>query len=105
MPISYFQFENLIRSRVPFVLFSWGFEFKGWFKNIEQMHLEQVLRRADQIALLLPELQKNLEQPIVLVCRDGKESKAQMEKLEAVGFKNVYFVLGGYSEMENDRSV
>lgn len=103
MPIGYFQFENLIRTRVPFVLISWGFDFKEWFRGLEKMHVEQVLRRVDQLPMLLPELQQNLEQPIVFVCHDGKQSKAQMEKFESLGFKNVFYVIGGWEAMDAER--
>lgn len=104
MPIGFFQFENLIRTRVPFLMFTWGLDFKDWFTGLEKMHVEQVLRRADQIALLLPELQKNLEQPLLFVCTNGEQSKAQMEKFESLGFKNVFYVHGGWQAMDAERA-
>lgn len=104
MPIGLFQFENLIFTHVPFILFAWNFDFAGWFKGLEQMHLQQVLRRGDQLLMLLPELQRDLNQPIVLVCENGLESKAQAEKLEAMGFKNVFYVIGGWKKMSEERA-
>lgn len=103
MPIGFFQFENLVRNRVPFVLFAWNCEFNGWYSGLEQAHLKQVLRSGETLDTSLMDLKKDLSQPIVFVCERGDLSKRSAEELERQGFKNIFYVLGGYQEMKRQR--
>lgn len=105
MPIGYFQFVNLIQSRVSFVLFSQNYDFAGWFLSVEQRHLEGILRPVENLDLetLNPFLPPGLEEPIVLVCTDGSTAPRAAKELEAKGYLNVYYVLGGWRALLEER--
>lgn len=102
-PLGFFQFENLIRNRVPFTLITWDCDFSNWYSGVEKMHLEKVSRAGEKLAHILSELERDPTQPIVLVCKNGDTSAKAAADLQRQGFKNVFVVAGGYHEMERQR--
>ncbi len=106
MGLGFFQFDNLLKNRVPFVLLSYGVDFVGFDQGIFQKHLEK------NLVLIEPketfsyiETQKFVkEQSMVLVCTSGEVSQKFAKKLEASGYKNVFFVTGGYKTLIEEKN-
>ncbi|PWU22271.1 MAG: rhodanese-like domain-containing protein [Bdellovibrio sp.] len=103
MSIGFFQFDNLIRQRVPFVLLSWECDLSDWYAGLEAEHLRRVCRDGRQVDQLLPELRRDLISPVVLLCRDGIYSSKLAAEMGGQGFTNVFFVLGGLDQMLKER--
>jgi rhodanese-related sulfurtransferase len=105
LPIGYFQFDNLIKNRVPFYLVRTDVGVEAAYGVIERLHVQnyslvlQALNFADaQVAL--NERQARKEDPVVVLCDDGKESQKVANELTAQGYLNVYFVLGGWQMLQ-----
>lgn len=96
MPIGYFQFCNLISNRIPFKMYVWGYRFDGWFQGAERTHLETVMRNGEDFENERGQLELQKDQPIVLVCERGQDSKNRAQQLSSEGFLNVYYVLDGW---------
>ncbi len=95
--IGYFQFDNLIQSRVPFLLVNLGADFTDWYKGPWAMHLESANMECsitDAVELVQA---KGLPSHFALVVIDveGKQAADIALALEKVGFSNVYFVKNG----------
>lgn len=99
-----FQFENLIRNRIPFTLLNLGADLQGLFPAFYQSHLERHLMpstaagaAADIAAAKLPK-----DHALVVICADGTDSAAVSGDLENAGYHNVYFVGGGTAQVRRD---
>lgn len=106
MGISYYQFNNLLKNRVPFVLISYEVDFKNFDIGIFQAHLEKHLVRStpNETLSYLKSQNLPLEQSIVLACPEGKTSEKMAQKLEKAGYKNVYFLSGGYEKILDEKT-
>ncbi len=106
MGIGYYQFNNLIKNRVPFVLLNYGVDFKNFEKGIFQAHLEKhlVITTPEETLNYLKAQNFPLEQSIILACPEGKMSEKIAQKLEKAGYKNVYFLSGGYQNILKEKS-
>ena len=105
MGIGFYQFDNLIKNRVPFVLISYGVDFKNFDTGIFQNHLEKqlVLIEPKEIFDYVKKQKFSLEQSFILICTDGKLSQKNALKLEKMGYKNVFFINGGYQNLLKER--
>lgn len=107
--LGYFQLENLMENRVPFILLSWGQSFEGWFTGTGKMHLGAVLKvipetsKAKEALALILDLKLSQENPVVVVGPNQKISEETSTLLEKQGFKNVFLVSGGFPGLEKDR--
>ena len=100
-PIGFFQFDNLLRNRIPFLLLKQASaDVESMFGPMERSHvrnfslpLEQMDLPAAQAALADRQAQK--DSPVVVLCENGKASLALAQKLSEQGYLNVYYVLEG----------
>jgi rhodanese-related sulfurtransferase len=104
--IGYFQFDNLVQNRVPFVLLSFDIDFSAFYSlTVPQRHLESQLISSSKDKAIEVLKSKSIapETPIVLVCSQGKVSGRVASLLEKKGFTNVFLVQGGYEALMKDR--
>ena len=104
--IGFFQLDNLIQNRIPFMLINMGPSIANWYTSIYQRHAENCenLTNVDQAAADLELKKIPKEFAIVLCCDDGKKSMALFEELAKKAYTNVYVVDGGYQQMMTERS-
>lgn len=95
--IGVFQFENLVKNRIPFALLNFGCDLTGLFSPFHQSHLaSQLVDASHGDAMKIVEDGKiPKEGAIVLLCGDGSQSKATAAALEKAGYMNVFVVDGG----------
>jgi rhodanese-related sulfurtransferase len=108
--IGFFQFDNLVQGRVPFVLFSFGIKVSDDYQYLEKKHLEGVTHilssssTPHEVLQKALELNLNKEHPIVALCQDGQISALAVTALEAANFKNCYFLNGGYIDLQKQKA-
>lgn len=115
--ISFYQLENLILQRVPF-------KFVELFQNSSAdelakessldafKHLNPYYQRffkeqflaadLDQIVKGSSDFILSFESPIILICQDGLSSNEFALALEKVGYKNIYLIEGGLTQLLAD---
>lgn len=109
MPLGYFQFDNLLKNRVRFFILSWVDLAPLNYKLMEKHHLDSVTTRIDEIGDFvalksrIQEMGLEAAAPILLIDENGVRSKDWAAQLEAEGFLNVYWALGGLTELVNER--
>lgn len=104
--IGYFQFDNLVRGRVPFLLVNMGVDLSVWYKSVEAMHLANVTVNCTPENYLEQVKSKNLPPhfAIVVIDQDGSQSKKIADSLEAAGFMNAHYVRGGFNGIEKEKN-
>lgn len=104
--IGYFQFDNLVRGRVPFLLVNFGVDLSVWYKSVEAMHLANVTVEATADNYLEQIKAKNLPPhfAIVLLDQDGVQAKKFAASLEEAGFMNAHYVRGGFQGIAQEKS-
>ncbi len=112
LPLGFFQFDNLLRNRVPFALLRSPVDLESAFGPMEKIHLRTYSINLDSLQLsnaqaALKERGTRKEDPIVVLCETGEASQKLADELAAQDFMNVYFVLDGWKgiqeEMRADR--
>lgn len=103
LPIGSFQFDNLVRGRVPFFLIRSGVDIESAYGVMEKMHIRNFSLELDKLEMTaaeaaLAERKARKEDPIVVLDEKGDESKKLAQSLTDAGYINVYFVLGGWQE-------
>jgi rhodanese-related sulfurtransferase len=104
LPIGFFQFDNLVRGRVPFFLLRPEMDIESVYGVMEKLHLRNFSLVIDQLELpqaetALNERKARKEDPVVVLDQNGVHSKKLAMALAEAGHLNVYFVLGGWSEI------
>lgn len=99
-----FQFENLIRNRIPFVLLSIKADISNLFPAYHQSHLDRQTHQTDSTNALktVQEISAPAEQAIVLVSPDGHQCEKVANQLEAAGYTNVFWVRGGVAALRQE---
>ena len=103
--IGFFQFDNLIRNRIPFVILNLGVDLKDFYKlPLYQTHLESIsIPATPESAVIEIQKRKILNHEAVLVlCASGETSSAVVDQLENAGFTNVFFAKTGYEGLKTD---
>ncbi|PIS10059.1 MAG: MFS transporter [Bdellovibrio sp. CG10_big_fil_rev_8_21_14_0_10_47_8] len=106
LPIGFFQFDNLVRNRIPFVLIRTELDVETMFPATERAYLQthtSVVSELDwkQVTAHLTERKVNKEDPVLILCQDGKKSQAIADRLSAQ-YMNVYYVLGGFQSLKDE---
>lgn len=111
--LEFFQFDNLIRGRVPFHVLNLGVNFDTLYP-IAKLPVERLQLRnreiviavagasgaAEQLALAEIQQQKIAKQdPIIVACSNGLLSEKVASLLSSDGYANVYYLKGGLEEM------
>lgn len=104
--IGYFQLENLIQNRVPFILLNLGPSLVPLYISVFKMHLEnhEILTDESLAIKTLEEMKAPLDAALVLICEDGLKSSRLLIELEKKSYSNVYLMDGGYQQLMTERS-
>jgi rhodanese-related sulfurtransferase len=108
--IGAFQFDNLVKGRVPFLFVNLGVDTSSIFPHVYKMHLERMqmqvahgelksLSPEDIVAHILSQ-GKPLSEAIIVLCEDGSQSAAIGAALEAAHFINVFVIEGGWKAVQ-----
>ena len=115
--ISFYQLENLILQKVPFKFIelfqssspdeptkeSTLDAFKHLNPYYQRFFKEQFLAAdLDQLVKGSNNISLTMESPIILICQDGLSSNEFALALEKVGYKNIYLIEGGLTQLLAD---
>lgn len=104
--IGFFQLDNLVRNRIPFVLLSLGVDFAKFYDEIVyQNHLFSQTISTTRESILKDLSSRNIpsESAVVLVCPQGDVSVRLMSTLEKHGYSNVFLIRNGFQGLLKDR--
>lgn len=104
--IGYFQFNNLLQSRVPLVLVVLDeIDLKPWYNSLIHMHLENVSIFCDSTRAVGLVNEKKLPPHFAIIILDmhGQNSPKVTEDLEKAGYLNVYYVKNGFVGISEER--
>jgi rhodanese-related sulfurtransferase len=104
LPIGSFQFENLVRGRVPFFLLRTAIDIESAYGVMEKMHIRNFSLVVEKLEMemalaALSERKARKQDPVVVLDQDGVQSKALAQALTDDGYINVCFVIGGWQEI------
>lgn len=104
--IGFFQFDNLVQNRVPFVLLNLGPSLASLYISVYKMHIEnhEISTDENQAIKVLEEMKVPLDAAIVLICEDGIKSSRLLIQLETKGYSNVFLMDGGHQQLMTERS-
>jgi rhodanese-related sulfurtransferase len=96
MELALFQLENLLLTRTRFCFL----DLRTQRAEDQDRKLEFILKNATPLPAAdvekhLRSLQLAKDQPVIMICENGKVSLAVAARLEALGFTNAYVVAGG----------
>ncbi|MFP5518537.1 MAG: rhodanese-like domain-containing protein [Bdellovibrionia bacterium] len=105
--ISYFQLDNLVRTRTHFIFINYAEDISSWFGPLEKIHLRNFQRNwpPNDVVTELQNMKAPLEQAIVVLCQDGHKSKELVNQLTSSGYLNVYYVDNGYEGLLKEKGV
>lgn len=104
--IGFFQLDNLVKNRIPFTMLCFDTNLDNFYNlSIYQSHLQnQMLSTSlEQLESDLTTKKLNTESALVILCEDGQISQKAIEKIQSLGYMNVYFISGGKKQLLNDR--
>jgi rhodanese-related sulfurtransferase len=104
--IGFFQFDNLMQSRVPMVLVLLvDAPLKPWYNSMIGMHIDNISLRTTAEAAVAAIQGKNLPPHFAVVVLDSNESQspAIVHELEKLGYLNAYYVKGGWDALVAER--
>lgn len=104
--IGFFQLDNLINNRVPFLFFNMsGNTLSSWYTSLNKMHVDtyEILAEPQQVLAELESRQAPQDYAIVLLCQNGDQSMKTYADLTKKAYTNVYVVDGGYQQMMTDK--
>lgn len=101
--IGFFQLSNLVRNKVPFTLFTLGFNPpENLTGDLKLLMAKAVATSSTDLLILIDEMKLTHGHPIVLLCDDGIASAAMSSQLAKKGFLNVYRVKNGWRGLETN---
>jgi hypothetical protein len=105
--IGFFQFDNLIRNRIPFLILNLGADLANFYRlPLYQKQLESLCLNVSPESAL-DELRKRNLQPheaVVVLCETGELSGPLVDQLESQGFSNVFYCKEGLGSLKADAS-
>jgi rhodanese-related sulfurtransferase len=112
--IGFFQFDNLVKGRIPFRFVNLGIDTDAVYPHIYKSHLERLQLQVPEGRLqdmpphdVVAQLQSQgvaAGDAIILLCEDGEKSEAIAEALDRAGFLNVFLVRGGWEKLLEERA-
>ncbi len=104
LPLGFFQFDNLVKGRVPFFLLRPDMDVESVYGVMEKMHLRNFSLILEKLELphaqtALDERKARKEDPVVVLDQTGEQAKKLAQSLADAGYLNIYFVLGGWQEI------
>lgn len=102
--IGAFQFENLVRNRIPFILLNLTEPVTGLFASFQQSYLDNqtVATTPGQALAALRERNLPTEQAIVILCADGQDSRRALAQIIDAGYSNAFIISGGARQLKQD---
>ncbi len=107
--IGFFQFDNLVKGRVPFLFVNLNIDTNALYPHIYKMHLDRMLltipdqdlaaMEAAKIVSFIQDQKHPSHQAIVLLCENGEKSELIAHTLEGAGYVNVFVVAGGWLQL------
>lgn|GEM_PF-1631511 len=106
LKINFYQLDNLINNRVPFLFFNMSESLLSWYSSVSKMHVEtyEIMLKENQLIAVLTEKTAPKNYAIVLLCDEGSVSLQLAENLEKLAYTNVYVIDGGYQQMVTERN-
>lgn len=104
--IGFFQFDNLIQTRTPFLLILLDeVELTGWYNSVINMHVQNISVKCQTTEALNSVMEKNLPPhfAIVVLDKDASTSPGVVAQLEKAGFINSYYVAQGFEGLKKER--
>lgn len=104
--IGYFQFDNLLRNRVPLILVMLDeVDLKSWYDSMVKMHIDNISLKCNPEDALELILNKKLPNSfgVVVLDKNGEKSPAVVAGLEKAGFTNAYYVKNGFVGISAER--
>lgn len=103
--IGFFQFDNLIRGRIPFLLINLGVDLGPWYNSVEGLHLANCTLACTVDNYLQQIQSKNLpvHYAIIVIDHDGTQAKSIASQLESMGFINAHYIRGGVKGLEEEK--
>ncbi len=103
--IGFFQLDNLITNRVPFIFLNFSESLKDWYDALGKMHLQtyEVQLKPEDLTSFLQQKPHTKDTAIVILCNDGKTSEKIYDQLLNLAYTNVYVINGGYQQMVTER--
>jgi len=111
--IGFFQFDNLVKGRVPFLFVNLNVDTSALYPHIYKMHLERMLlsipdqsigtMEPAEIVSFIQDQKILAHQAIVLLCEDGKRSEQVACALETANYANVFVIAGGWQKLLEER--
>ncbi|HEY8269696.1 MAG TPA: rhodanese-like domain-containing protein [Pseudobdellovibrionaceae bacterium] len=109
--IGFFQFDNLVKSRIGFIFINLGVDTSALYHHMEKSHLENTLLRLPEgelanvsTATIVAALANQAKDSAVIVLSpDGVTSLEVATALEKAGFLNVFDVKGGWKQILADQ--
>lgn len=104
--IHFFQFDNLVQNRIPFVLLHENVEFSALYpRSLERDHLERWSFKVNfsetptSLSSRLAEKGLPAQLPIVMVAQSHQDLSLWIRNLEEQGFINLFYVAGGWANL------
>jgi rhodanese-related sulfurtransferase len=103
--LGYFQFDNLIQNRVPFILLNLGVNLDHLYSGFWAMHLHNVNTPCTPSEAVAKVQEKKVPNhyAIVIIDADGSQSMKLVPALEKAGFTNTYYVKGGLQGLDQEK--
>lgn len=103
--LSFFQFDNLVQNRIPFLLVNLGADLGSWYQSVWAMHIENNTLKTTAQNAIVDIKAKNLppHYAIVVVDEDGVQAGEIQKVLEGMGFINSYSLRGGLRGMAQEK--
>ncbi|WP_413291729.1 rhodanese-like domain-containing protein [Bdellovibrio sp. HCB185ZH] len=102
--LGYFQFNNLIKGRIPMILVNLGVDLKSLYGHVEALHIDncQIAGSTDEIVSQIEGKKLPAHYPIVIIDQNGETYSPVVQALEAKGFNNVYTVKEGLTGLQKE---
>lgn len=100
--IGFFQLDNLIKNRVPFLLANFSENISSKYTSIYHQHIKNYefsFKNEDEFLLFLKEKNHAKDSAIVLLCFDGKLSNKLCSDLIKLSYTNIYYIKDGYQQL------
>ena len=95
--IGFFQFDNLIKNRIPCAIFNEGIDFSQLYGNQEIQHINRYSMDINSIESSLESLKYRKIDPVLFICPNGSSSEIKAQTLAKKGYINCYFLIGGFA--------
>ncbi len=108
--IGFFQFDNIVKSAVPFLIVTIDVDLSTFYNDDKHRHIRSYTQKfskdvtSDELLQKISDLKIGKEFPVVIICDDGKKSMQLCAAVEEKGFLNCYYVLDGFKSFSSELS-